>query len=157
MLEEGYDFVDFLLAGSELEGIGDDDRFSVGLGGCQEVYQPSVEGCLEALIFRAGHAKEGYGLDLGTICCEKCDVSIAGFALGEDFIHFVTGQPVILMLEVRVKRRLVDGVRDHKNVCGCGFVASDGEFALVDRHLELWVAYFTILFRGKGFFGWFGW
>lgn len=60
------------------------------------------------------------------------------------------------MLEVRVKRRLVDGVRDHKDISSYGFAASDGELALVDRHLELWVADFTFLLRGKGVSGWFG-
>lgn len=60
------------------------------------------------------------------------------------------------MFEVRVKRRFVDGVRDHKDVCGYGFAASDGELALIDRHLELWAADFTFLLRRKGFFGWFG-
>ena len=71
---------------------------------------------MEGLIFQTRNAKEGYGLYSGVICGEKSDISVAGSALGENFIHFFTVQPVILMFDVRVKRGFVDGVGNHEDV-----------------------------------------
>lgn len=102
---------------------------------------------MEGFVLETGNAEEGYCFGLRAVSSEKSYIAVAGFALGEDFVHFITSNPVILMFEVRVKRRLVDGVRDHEDVWYCGFAASDGELALIDSHLELWTADFTSLFR----------